>query len=54
MLIFVGSQTISAFQTRISEVIYTANISDAENDPLTAAMVSCLPVSCPFDINNGE
>ncbi|XP_053402566.1 protocadherin Fat 1-like [Mercenaria mercenaria] len=46
-----ASVTIDSSTTNISDIIYTATVSDDEGDPITMSLI-CDPTACPFAINN--
>lgn len=49
---FLASATFSA-NTPLSTVVYDADVTDPENDPVIMTL-TCDPTSCPFLINNGK
>jgi len=47
-----ASATFSA-SSAIGSVVYTANVTDAEGDPVVMTL-TCEPTGCPFTVNNGK
>ena len=53
-LFFTGAISLCASNVSNTDVVYKATVTDAEGDPITIGMPSCLPASCPFGFTNGN
>ena len=51
---FTGAISLCASNVSNTDVVYTATVTDAEGDPITIGMPSCLPATCPFGFTNGN
>ena len=51
---FTGAISLCASNVSNTDIVYKATVTDAEGNPITIGMPSCLPASCPFGFTNGN